>query len=88
MTEPNITERMLPRFSIRRPVTVTMILTAILVVGFISYSRIKLDLMPSGLSAPFLGVWIPVTDWNEPGLFCPMKLSIFISGGFAPMMTR
>ncbi len=64
MTEPNITERMLPRFSIRRPVTVTMILMAILVVGFISYSRIKLDLMPSGLSAPWLGIWIPYGDGN------------------------
>ncbi|MCK4835116.1 MAG: efflux RND transporter permease subunit, partial [Candidatus Aminicenantes bacterium] len=64
MTEPNITERLLPKFSIKRPVTVTMILTAILVVGFISYSRIKLDLIPSGLSAPFLGVWIPYGDAN------------------------
>lgn len=64
MTEPKITERTLPRFSIRRPVTVTMILAAILVVGFIAYNRIKLDLIPAGLNPPFMGVWIPYGDAN------------------------
>jgi HAE1 family hydrophobic/amphiphilic exporter-1 len=64
MTEPEITERMLPKFSIRRPVTVTMILSAILVVGFIAYTRIKLDLIPAGLNPPFLGVWVPYQDAN------------------------
>lgn len=64
MTEPNITERMLPRFSIRRPVTVAMILLAILVVGTIAYNRIKLDLQPSGLNPPFLAVWVPYRDAN------------------------
>jgi HAE1 family hydrophobic/amphiphilic exporter-1 len=41
-----------------------MILTAILVVGYISYSRIKLDLIPSGLNAPFLGIWVPYRNAN------------------------
>jgi len=62
--EYKITERLLPKFSIKRPVTVTMILMAVLVVGFISYYRIKLDLFPSGLSIPYMGVWVPYRDAN------------------------
>jgi HAE1 family hydrophobic/amphiphilic exporter-1 len=60
----NITERMLPKFSINRPVTVSMILLAILVVGFIGYYRIKMDLFPSGANPPFMGVWVPYRDAN------------------------
>jgi HAE1 family hydrophobic/amphiphilic exporter-1 len=68
MTEPKITERMLPKFSIGRPVTVTMILLAILVVGFISYKRIKMDLIPSGFNPPFMGIWVPYSDSNPKEL--------------------
>ncbi|MEN8221649.1 MAG: efflux RND transporter permease subunit [Acidobacteriota bacterium] len=64
MTEPKITERALPKFSLNRPVTVTMILIAVLVIGFVAYTRIKLDLFPSGFSPPFLGVWVPYSDSN------------------------
>lgn len=64
MTEPKITERFLPKFSIKRPVTVTMILMAMLVIGTMAYNRIKLDLFPSGFNIPWLGVWIPYTDAN------------------------
>jgi HAE1 family hydrophobic/amphiphilic exporter-1 len=62
--EYKINERLLPKFSINRPVTVTMILLAVLVVGFISYYRIKMDLFPSGLSFPFMAVWVPYRDAN------------------------
>ncbi len=64
MTEPKITERLLPKFSIKRPVTVAMILMAILVIGGMAYNRIKLDLFPSGFNVPWLGVWIPYVDAN------------------------
>ena len=64
MKEPNITERSLPKFSLNRPVTVSMILIAMLVIGFVAYSRIKLDLFPSGFSPPFLGVFVPYADAN------------------------
>ncbi len=64
MTEPKITERALPKFSLNRPVTVTMILIAVLVIGFVAYTRIKLDLFPSGFSPPYLGVFIPYSDSN------------------------
>ena len=64
MTEHEIKERSLPRFSIHRPVTVAMILLAILVVGFIGYQRIKMDLFPAGLNPPFMGIWVPYRDAN------------------------
>ena len=44
----------LPRFSVNRPVTVTMMLLAMLVVGAIAYSRIPLTLVPEGVEWPRL----------------------------------
>ncbi|MEZ4458710.1 MAG: efflux RND transporter permease subunit [bacterium] len=49
----------LPAASIRRPVTVAMLLIACMVVGFIAYSRISLQLLPSGFTPPFLFVTVP-----------------------------
>jgi len=64
MSDYQIKERLLPRFSLNRPVTVAMILLSILVVGVIAYSRIKLDLFPAGLNPPFMGIWVPYRDAN------------------------
>ena len=47
----------LPRLSVDRPVTVVMVLTAVLVVGAIAYTRIPLELFPSGMQWPQLWVW-------------------------------
>jgi len=52
-------ESLLPKFSINRPVTVLMTLLALLVVGYISFTQISVDLMPKGFDVPFLGVWAP-----------------------------
>lgn len=49
----------LPAASIRRPVTVAMLLIACMVVGFIAYWRISLQLLPSGFTPPFLFVTVP-----------------------------
>ncbi|RKX34339.1 MAG: hypothetical protein DRP71_07475 [Verrucomicrobia bacterium] len=49
----------LPRFSVERPVTVIMILLALLVVGLISYLRIPIALFPEGYENKSLGVYIP-----------------------------
>jgi HAE1 family hydrophobic/amphiphilic exporter-1 len=49
----------LPRLSVRRPVTVVMIFVALLVVGFIAYTRIPLEMMPQGYDLPFMGVYVP-----------------------------
>ena len=52
----------LPRFSIEKPVTVTMIFLACCVLGMISWLRIPLELFPSGFSGSTLYVWIPYRD--------------------------
>lgn len=64
MTEPTIKEHWLPRFSINRPVTVSMIMLAIMVVGLIAYHRIQLDLIPFGSNFPYMAVWVPYRDAN------------------------
>ena len=55
MTE-KIKESLLPRLSVKRPVTVMMVLLCTLVVGSIAYTRIGLKLLPSGLERPYLNV--------------------------------
>ncbi len=47
----------LPRFSVNRPVTVVMSLVALLVVGYIAYTRIPLTLFPEGFDYPRLFAW-------------------------------
>ena len=49
---------LLPRLSVNRPVTVVMILIALLVVGYIAYTRVPLGLLPQGLEGDWMGVWI------------------------------
>ena len=45
---------LLPRISVNRPVSVVMGLMALLVVGYIAYSRIPLSLFPEGLEDNWL----------------------------------
>ena len=49
----------LPRISVARPVTVVMLLTGILVVGFIAYTQIQIQFFPSGMENLRMHVWIP-----------------------------
>lgn len=49
---------LLPCISVNRPVTVTMCLLALLVVGAVAYVRIPVKLFPSGFDPPFLWVGI------------------------------
>lgn len=62
----NLVDRItfLPSLALNRPVTVLMTLLALLVVGFIAYSQISIDLLPSGFTRPFLGVWVPYPNAN------------------------
>ncbi|MEE2659815.1 MAG: efflux RND transporter permease subunit [Candidatus Latescibacterota bacterium] len=52
------TKHLLPRLSVRRPVSVVVTLVALLVVGYIVYTRISIGLLPGGLDANWLGVSI------------------------------
>ena len=49
----------LPYLAVRRPITILVTLLAILVIGVVAYQQIPLELLPSGFSPPFLGVWTP-----------------------------
>ncbi len=49
---------LLPRISVLRPVSITMCLIALLVLGAVAYWRVPLKLMPEGLEHPFLTVRI------------------------------
>lgn len=55
---------LLPKLSVNRPVTVVMSLVALLVIGYIAFTQISVDLMPAGFSPPFLGVWTPYPNSN------------------------
>ncbi len=55
---------LLPRLALFRPVSVLMSLLALLVVGYIAYTQIAVELMPAGFTPPFLGVWAPYPNAN------------------------
>jgi HAE1 family hydrophobic/amphiphilic exporter-1 len=48
----------IPRFAVTRPVTVLMMLLAILVVGVIAYTRIPISMFPEGHEATSLNVYV------------------------------
>ena len=48
----------LPDYSLRKPVTILVILAACLVLGAVSFTRLKVDFLPK-IDAPFIGVWAP-----------------------------
>ena len=45
---------LIPRISVTRPVTVTMCLIALLMIGVVAYQRTPIQLFPSGFTPPFL----------------------------------
>jgi HAE1 family hydrophobic/amphiphilic exporter-1 len=49
----------LPRFALRRPVTIWMCVLASVAIGIIAYFRLPMQLLPSGFDYPFLYVRIP-----------------------------
>ncbi len=55
---------LLPSIALNRPITSLMTLLALLVIGFIAYSQISVDLFPAGFERPFLGVWVPYPNAN------------------------
>ncbi|MCB9533076.1 MAG: efflux RND transporter permease subunit [Myxococcales bacterium] len=59
MTGPEVRGGRLVAFSLNRPVTVSMALLALLVVGAIAYLNIPVELIPSGFTPPFLYVEVP-----------------------------
>lgn len=56
---------LLPRISVNRPVTVTMCLMALLVVGVVAYVRVPVKLFPSGFTPAFLYTSIAYSHGNS-----------------------
>ena len=57
---------LLPRISVNRPVTVTMCLVALLVVGIVALTRIQMEAFPSGLEPKQLWVWAGSQENSSP----------------------
>ncbi|MCZ6727885.1 MAG: efflux RND transporter permease subunit, partial [Acidobacteria bacterium] len=55
-------ERRLPRFSLNRRITVLVMLVTIIVLGTVATIGIPLELLPSGMEHPSLGVVVPWRD--------------------------
>ena len=60
--DPTFWERLLPRFSLGRPITVLVVLATVLVVGLLAAVGIPLETFPQGFSLPFLVVSVPWAD--------------------------
>ncbi|MFH1861800.1 MAG: efflux RND transporter permease subunit, partial [bacterium] len=57
-------ESLLPRLSVKRPISVLMFFCAILVVGAIAYIKLPISLFPAGFDPPFLWVWVSYRTSN------------------------
>ncbi|KAA3658083.1 MAG: AcrB/AcrD/AcrF family protein [Calditrichaeota bacterium] len=82
----------LPRFSVNRPITVLMGLTAMLVVGFIAFTQIPVELFPAGFTPKFLGVWTPYPNANpqevEEQIAKPLEEQIRTISGMRRVQTN
>ena len=84
--------RWLPRFSVRRPVTVSMLFLALMVLGIIAWSRIPLEMLPSSFTLNRLWVYVPYADSSpretEAQLARPLEENISTAPGLKEMTTR
>ncbi|GAB4177960.1 MAG: efflux RND transporter permease subunit [Calditrichia bacterium] len=79
-------------FAINRPVTISMVLLALLMIGFISYNQIPVEMMPTGFNPPFMGVWIPYRNANpeeiEEQIAKPMEEELRTISGLSEVTSR
>ncbi|MEM7153087.1 MAG: efflux RND transporter permease subunit [Myxococcota bacterium] len=59
---PGISDSGIVRLSLRRPITMMMVLLSAIVLGFVALARIPLELIPSGFSPPFMSISVPYPD--------------------------
>ena len=60
----HIKENKIAGFAINKPVTISMVLLAMLVIGLIAFKDIPVEMMPTGFNPPFMGAWVPYTNAN------------------------
>ncbi len=75
----------LPRTSVGRPVTVVMLLIALLILGAVSLSRLPVQMMPDGFDPPFMMVFVPFPGANpsevEDKIIKPLEDQLFTVRG-------
>ena len=59
---PRLADNLLVRLSLRRPITMMMVLLSMIVLGTVALARIPLELVPSGFSPPFLRISVSYPD--------------------------
>ncbi len=81
-----------PNFAIHRPISVLVSLTALLVIGYIAYTQIAVELFPAGFNPPFLGVWTPYPNSNprevEEQIAKPIEEQVRTISGVRGVETR
>jgi HAE1 family hydrophobic/amphiphilic exporter-1 len=60
--QPALRSNTIVRLALTRPITMLMIFASVLVLGAVAAINIPLELIPSGLSAPFLSVEVPYSN--------------------------
>ncbi len=82
----------LPRFSVRRPVTVTMGFLALLLLGAIAWTRIPLEMMPGRFTVNSIWVWVPTRGGspreNVETILQPVEDRIATAPGLKKMRSR
>ncbi len=82
---------LLPRLAVQRPVTTLVTFLAILVVGFVAFQQIPIELLPTGFQPPYLGVWIPYRNANprevEEQIARPVEEQVRTIGGIRKVET-
>jgi HAE1 family hydrophobic/amphiphilic exporter-1 len=75
----------IPRFSVHRPVTVLTLFSVVLVVGFIAWFRIPVQMMPAGWVSTRLWLWVSYDDSTpletEARIVRPLEEQISTVGG-------
>ena len=66
----------LTSFSLNRRITVLVMFLTILVVGAVAATGIPLELLPKGMEAPFLGVYIPYRNTPAPEVMEKLALPL------------
>ncbi|MBL4687956.1 MAG: efflux RND transporter permease subunit, partial [Nannocystaceae bacterium] len=83
--KPQLANNAIVRLSLRRPITMMMILLSAVVLGFVALSRIPLELIPAGFSAPFLSVSVSYPDATardvEEKITLPLEQAIATTPG-------
>ena len=82
----------LPRISVTRPVTVLMILSALLLLGVVALTRLPVQLMPSGYDPSFMSIRVPYPGANpaevEEQLVLPLEGAMSTVRGIKEMNCR